>query len=220
LSALPNQLGSDSPAQRVTAALLRHGPLSIADLVRELGVTTTAIRMQVNRLVAKGWLVQTRRSAGPGRPAGVYALSERARREIGVRSGPELSRLLLAEIAEQEGEQKTRSLLAGVSRRLAQAAKQSVGSGSPEERLHRLAEFLSGEGIPAEAEAPPEGARLTVFACPYATLSAPQKDLCELERAAFSEVVNSPVETHRCVLDGDAACEFHVRHTGQEGAQR
>ena len=157
------------------AALLRHGPLSIAELVRELAVTTTAVRMQVNRLLAEGWLVHTRRSAGPGRPAGVYALSDRARREIGVRSGPELSKLLLAEIAEQEGEQKAKLLLAGVSRRLAEAARQSVGNGSPEERLRRLAEFLSGEGIPAEA--PPEGARLTVFACPYAALSAAQKDL-------------------------------------------
>ena len=95
-------------------------------------------------------------------------------------------------------------------RRLTQAAKPAIGNGPPAERLRRLAEFLSREGILAESQTPAEGPRLTMFTCPYAVLTPQQKDLCEMEREAFSELVNSPVEHHRCVLDGDAVCEFQV----------
>ncbi|NLG44544.1 MAG: MarR family transcriptional regulator, partial [Phycisphaerae bacterium] len=93
---------SDSPALRIVNLLARRGPCTIAELVAALGVTTTAVRQQVNRLVARRWLIRTRRRQGPGRPADVFALSDDARRMLGGQA-EELSRLLLEQIAEMPG---------------------------------------------------------------------------------------------------------------------
>jgi DeoR family suf operon transcriptional repressor len=208
---LPNQ-PPDSPAQRIIEVLLRHGPMTVSELGTEIGVTATAIRAQLTRLVGEGWLLRTRRNVGPGRPAGVFAVSERARRFFGA-GGPDVSRLLMEEIVRVAGENKARAILERVSHRMAEAARSSIGDGPPAERVHRLAEFLSREGVvaeSAEAVAPARNLRLNVFTCPYNGLAHEHPELCDMERAAFSELVASPVQRHHCMLDGDPACEFEI----------
>lgn len=203
---LPHQ-AQDSPTQRIIERLLRRGASTIVELTRDLGVTATAIRQQVNQLVDEGWLIRTRRSLGPGRPAGVFAVSEKTRRLFGA-GGPDLSRLLVEEIAELEGEDKARLILERVSQRLARAARPAVGDGPPNERVRRLATYLSREGVLAESDAVPQGQRLAVFTCPYAGLVEDHRELCEMERSAFSALIESPVRRDHCLLDGHAACEF------------
>lgn len=203
---LPNQ-SEDSPTHRIIEALLRRGPLTVADLARELGVTATAVRQHVNHLADEGWLVRTRRSLGPGRPAGLFTVSERTRRLFGA-SGPDLSRLLMQEIAELDGEDKARVILERVNQRMARAARPAVGGGPPPDRVRRLAAFLSHEGILAESDSVSHGERLAVFTCPYASIVDEHRELCEMERATFGELTESPVKQQHCMLDGHAACEF------------
>jgi DeoR family transcriptional regulator, suf operon transcriptional repressor len=205
----------DSPAQRITNLLARRGPSTVAQLVAALGVTTTAVRQQVNRLVAEGWLIRTRRRHGPGRPADVLELSSDARRTFGGQGG-ELSRLLLEEIAEIEGPERRRALLEAVGRRMAQDARRFVGDGSPAERLQRLAELLSREGVLAEAETGGRAARLAVYTCPYYGVATEHREVCDMERAAFSAVIGDAVSLERCVLDGHERCEFRRGGVGAE----
>jgi DeoR family transcriptional regulator, suf operon transcriptional repressor len=197
----------DSPRDRIIRTLLHRGALTVTELTLELGVTATAIREQVNRLAAEGWLNRARRSQGPGRPAALFAVSEKTKR-LFAGHGPDLSRLLVSEIAELDGEGKVQIILERVTRRMAEAARPAVGQGVLAERVRGLGTFLSHEGVLAESGAQPQGQRLAVFTCPYAGVVEEHRELCELERAAFSELTASPVRRQHCLLDGHAACEF------------
>lgn len=187
--------------------------MTVAELMSSLGVTATAVRQQVNRLAGEGWLLRTHRNAGAGRPAGVFAVSEKARR-LFQSGGPDVARLIVEELARSEGEDKTRALLERVSRRVTQAARPTVGKGPAAERVQRLAEFLTREGVVAESAA--RGLKLNVFTCPYGGLAHEHREICEMERQAFSELVERPVEQQQCMLDGHAACEFKIAAEAEE----
>ena len=198
-----------STAQRIIEEVTREGQLTIAELVRRLNITTTAIRQQVNRLVADGWLARTQRHGVPGRPADVFSLSDKTHRLFGGRND-EFSRLLIDEIAQTEGPARSRTILQGVGRRMAAQGRAFVGAGPPAERLRRLADLLSHEGILAETHGAADDLRLTVFTCPYRGLASAHPEVCEVECETFSELLGGPVRRSQCVLQGHTRCEFSV----------
>jgi DeoR family transcriptional regulator, suf operon transcriptional repressor len=207
----PNNLPTEpgSTGQRLIVAIARHGHLTIADLVDHLGVTTTAVRQQVNRLLADGWLVRDRRHGVPGRPADVFSLSEKTKRMFGGLND-ELSKLLLEEIAHLEGPARSRTILRSVGRRMAEHGRAFIGAGPPAERLQRLADLLSHEGVLAETRGPADNLRLTVFTCPYRGLASEHPEVCEMERETFSALLGGPVRRNQCVREGHERCEFSV----------
>lgn len=196
-------------AQRVIDLLVRRGPHTMAQLVAELGVTTTAVRQQVNRLLANGWITRTQRSRGPGRPADVFAISEEARRRFGTNLGA-LSRLLIEEIVDAEGPARGRMLLRRVGRRMAESQRSAVGEGPPADRLQRLAELLTRDGMMVAAEQSGDDLKLTVFTCPFGGLATEHPEVCDVEREAFSALLGGSVQLRRCVQSGHAHCEFSV----------
>lgn len=198
-----------SSAQRVIEVLVRCGPLTMAQLVAELGVTTTAVRQQINRLLAAGWVTRTQRRRGPGRPADVFAISEDARRRLGANLG-ELSRLLIEEIVDVEGPARGRMLLRRVGRRMAESQRSAVGEGPPADRLRRLAELLNRDGMMVAAEQSGSDLKLTVFTCPFRGLASEHPEVCDMEREAFSALLGGPVQLRQCMQNGQARCEFGV----------
>lgn len=206
---LDPRIEAGSAAERMIAAVTRRGQMTIAELVESLGVTTTAVRQQVNRLVAAGWLVRSQRRGGAGRPADVFSVSERGKRLFGEWKD-EFSKLLLEEMARVEGPARRRKILRSVGRRMAEERRRFVGEGSPLERLRRLADLLNREGVLAESHGSPGEVHLTVFNCPYRGLAHEHREVCEMELETFSELVGGAVRRDQCVLDGHERCEFSV----------
>ena len=97
MNGLGHPLDEGSPARRIIELLLRQGRMTIAQLVESTGVTTTAIRQQVDRLVFEGWLVREGRRGGLGRPAHVMSVSNQTKRLFGQQSDD------LARMAEATG---------------------------------------------------------------------------------------------------------------------
>ena len=203
------RLELSSTAQRIVDQVARRGHMTIADLVDSLGVTTTAVRQQVNRLVAEGWLMRTRRHGVPGRPADIFTTSEQAKR-LFAGLNDELSKLLIEEIAQAEGPIRSREILQAVGRRIAAQGRRFVGEGPPVERLRRLADMLSQEGVLAETSGSQNDLRLSVFTCPYRSLAHEHREVCEMERETFSDLLGGAVERNQCVLDGHERCEFSL----------
>jgi DeoR family transcriptional regulator, suf operon transcriptional repressor len=213
------RIETGSAAERIIAAVTRGGQTTISDLVAALGVTTTAVRQQVNRLLADGWLVRSQRHGGMGRPADVFSVSEQAQRLFGERKG-EFSRLLLEEMAQTIGAARRRAMLRNVGRRMAEQRRRFVGEGSPAQRLQSLAELLGREGVLAETSGPQGDLHLAVFTCPYHGLAAEHREICEMERQTFSDLVGGDVRRHQCVLDGHGCCEFSLTPVVRAGASR
>jgi len=185
--------------------------MTVAQLVAESGVTTTAVRQQVYRLLLEGLVVRTKRRQGPGRPADVISVSERGRQLFGGHSD-ELCRLLMEEISEREGPERAREILRGVSRRIARQTHPMIGSGPLRERLRKLAALWQEHGllVDVDDDLSPSGLRLTVFTCPYPDLADGHREICEMERESVSELVGSRVTLDSCLLDGGRCCRFSV----------
>ncbi len=194
------------PARQILATLARSGQATITELVEHLGVTTTAIRQQVNRLVADDWLICQKRRGGPGRPADVFSLTDKARQWFG-QSAERLCRLILEEMAGEIGPQQAQAILARVSRRMADDLRSAVADANEAESVDALAAALNEQGILAESEA---GTRLTVFTCPFPDLAPDHPEICELERAAVSDLVGTSVKLECCRSDGQRRCDFVV----------
>lgn len=222
-----------SPARLVVELLARREQMTIAELVGAMGVTTTAVRLQVNRLLAEGWVEASKRRGGPGRPADVLRLSAAGRQLFGQRAD-DLCKLIIDELLESEGVERTRRIMRGVSKRLAAQfrggigegeagdangnaaghtssdAAGQMGNGAAAEQLRRFAELMNEKGVLVDAERCGRGNRLTVYTCPFPDLVADHPVICEMERAAIGELLAADVQLDCCMAAGDKRCEFHV----------
>lgn len=200
----------ESRAGQIIALLARRGSLTIAELGTELGVTTTAVRQQVNRLLYEGWIERGRRHKGPGRPADVLSLSEQGRRLFAGDVG-DFARLLLDELTRVEGPAKVHALLKRVFDRLnAELAGRLGTAGDATERVQRLAALLAERGTVADATATDDGVRLSVYTCPFHGLGGHNLELCELERETLSRLTGHEARLDQCLASGHARCEFQV----------
>ncbi len=191
----------------------------MADLVGDLGITTTAVRQQVNRLMNQGLLVRSQRASGPGRPADVFALSDRGRKLFAFEV-EEFAQLLVDEMAAELGDETVQRLYERAYRKVADALEQELGGEAAAERIPKLAELLRQRGAVAEAEAEPQGARLRMYTCPYHGLDNGTHHICDAERATLSRITGGEVALERRLVDGEPCCEFRIENPAGETGQK
>jgi len=199
-----------SPAGQIVALLARRGGLTVSELARELGVTATAVRQHLHRLLYEGWVERGRRHKGPGRPADVLSLSDQGRR-LFASDLADFTRLLLDELTRAEGYSKVQVLMRRTFDRLnADLAGRLGTGGNATERVQRLVELLTERGTVADATATDDGVRLNVYTCPFHGLAGPSLELCELERETLSRLTGQEARLSQCLASGHSRCEFQV----------
>lgn len=206
---------------------LRGGrSLGIGPLTETLGVTATAIRQRLQRLLASGLIQRRKIIAGRGRPAFEYQLTDQGQRCVGADAAP-LAEALWQEVLALADDDARQQILSGVARRLGRGYAASIAAGDETgelplgERMQRLGEALAAQQIEAQCEAGEtlagasqsaagELPLLAICDCPHPLLrdATPDRTLCHLEAEIFSEALGLPVELADCVLDGDVSCQF------------
>lgn len=205
------------PAESSDRALLdlirRRGPLSIADLADALGVTPTAIRHRLTRLLETGLIVRHAESSGRGRPRHLYGASPEAQRRLG-QNYTDLALVLWDEMMSTVADRKLRRLLfARITDRLADLYRGQVRGEGWEHRLVQLEELLHDRGIEAEVVRR-EGDALPVLkqhSCPYYELAEADDAICALERKMFEKVLGRGLRLSQCRLDGHRSCDFEAK---------
>ncbi len=203
------QTQPDSRRWQIIGLLAKQGPMTVTELTESLGVTRTAVRQQVMPLMVEGLLERSHRQQATGRPADVFALSDRGRQLFAQEVG-EFTQLLLREIAESEGPAKLRLLIEGVFQRMARKLKPLLGEGTPTEQLDRLAQLLSEHGIASDVQHAGKDLSLTVYSCPYHGLAGDYPEICEMEQRAYNELLGNQTELAQCILKGHGHCEFRL----------
>lgn len=203
---LPLQRG---PAGAILRSLQQHGPRTIKQLQAELGVrSVNAVREQLASLSAAGLITATTQRHGTGRPAHVYALSERAH-ALFPNGYDVLLRLLLDEIAARGGNDHVQDLLRGVGERL---ADQFGGhAGEPQDRLDTLVETLGARGTPITLHEANGTTTLHKYTCPYFDLAKSSDAVCGAEQHMIEQVLGRSVELTERLVDGHTGCCFVVQ---------
>lgn len=208
---------SESSDRPLLDLIRRRGPLTVADLAEALGVTATAVRVRLGRLVESGLVERTTEHVGRGRPRHRYQASAEAHRKLG-QNYADLALVLWDEMMRAVEDRKVRRLLFGrITERLAELYRSQITGEAWEGRLVELGSILHGRGIEAEVVGGDgRGGGLPVLrqhSCPYFELAEVDKAICALERKMFEKVVGRGLRLSHCRLDGDRSCDFEPKPT-------
>ncbi len=206
---------SESSDRALLDLIRRSGPLTITEMVKDLGVTSTAVRNRLSRLIETGLVERETQAGSRGRPRHVYQASDLARRRLG-QNYADLAVVLWDEMMTTVEDRRLRRLLfARITDRLADLYRREVSGPEWEGRLVQLSNLLHDRGV--EAEVAHDGAQalpiLRQHSCPYYQLAEVDRAICALERKMFEKILGRGLRISQCRLDGDRSCDFQAKPT-------
>jgi predicted ArsR family transcriptional regulator len=196
--------------------LRKQRTMSVIELASVMGVTATAVRQRLTRLMAQGFIDRELDRAGRGRPSHRYVLTEAGRRKTGANFG-DLAIALWEEIRSIADPEVRTGLIQRLSRRLAQMYSSKIDGETLESKMEAVAELFKERQIPFHvepAQAPNQLPVLTALACPYPELAEQDRSVCAMERMLFSELLGESVKLSKCRLDGADCCTFEAHARG------
>ena len=202
-----------STDQELLDLIRRRGPLAVTEMADQLGVTGTAIRNRLARLLGSGLVERQAEHGGRGRPRHRYQASVEAHKRLG-QNYADLAVALWEEMMGSVADRKMRRLLfSRITDRLAQAYRIRVTGEEWEGRLVQLSNILHDRGV--ETEVARDGAGLAIIlrqhSCPYYELAEADRAICALERKMFEKVLGRGLRLSQCRLDGDRSCDFQAK---------
>lgn len=199
--------------REVVEMLMVESPQEINQLVECLGVTATAVRQRLGRLMSMGHVERVTVSSGRGRPVHRYSLTEQGR----LSGGNNLADLAIAlwqQVQEIPDASTRESVVAGTIERLVEKYKSEVTGESAAERMASLSSLFGDRDLPVRFEQSDAGLPvITVGGCLYPGLSENGTKICELEQQVLEQVVGDDIEMCTCQRQGDACCSFQVDAT-------
>jgi predicted ArsR family transcriptional regulator len=175
-----------------------------------LGVTATAIRQRLQRLMALGLIQRSHEVEGRGRPSHRYVLTDQGRRSAGDNLA-DLAFVLWQEIQLIPDVQIRRGVISGVVRRLSERYESKVSGKTAAERMQSIAQLFSERHLPFVFDEQDGLPVIKILGCPYSDLAADGREVCEMEQELLGNMVGEPVALCRCQRDGDQCCTFHTQ---------
>lgn len=196
--------------QRVARSILVDGPSTAAALAERLDLTPAAVRRHLDQLVEDG-AVEARDPRpsghkGRGRPAKVFALTERGREGFD-QQYDDLAAQALRFLADNAGDEGLRAF----ARRRADFIRDGfarVSARQPElSPAQVLAQVFTEAGYVASVrELAVVGEQLCQQHCPVSHVAHEFPQLCEAETAAISELLGTHVQRLATIAHGDGVC--------------
>jgi len=179
-----------------------------------MGVTATAVRQRLARLMSQGLIERRELRADRGRPSHRYHLTDRGRRRAGSNFA-DLALALWDEIRKIKEPEVRNGLMRRVAQTLAAKYAPQIHGVTAAERMASIAELLSERGVPFSMTAVDSLPVLTAAACPYPELAEQDRGICSVEKMLFSQLVGENVRLTDCRLDGASCCTFEVKPRAQ-----
>ena len=202
--------------------------LGIAELARLMGVTATAVRQRLNRLMGEGLIQRTlgradkradrsepadcrdeENRAGRGRPSHLYSLTDQGRRKMGVNFA-DLAVVMWKEIRAVKDPEIRRGLLERLARSMADLYGSRVTGQSAAERMQAISELFRERNVPFSVDTSGRLPVLVAEACPYPGLPEQDRSICTMEKMMLSKLLGQGVRLSGCRLDGTHCCTFET----------
>ncbi len=211
------QLQTLSTGDRELIVLLRGSEaMTVGDLVESTGVTATAIRQRLVRLMGLGLIDRSEEREGRGRPSHRYRLTESGLRDTAANNLGDLALVLWQEVQQIEDEQLRHRVVSGAVQRLAEKYEADIrgagaGNGAtPAERMEAIVRIFAERQIPVTYEKNDGLPVIKVSGCPFPGLTDEHREICDMEQELIGRIVGSPIELCKCQKDGDRCCSFEV----------
>jgi predicted ArsR family transcriptional regulator len=181
-------------------------------MVEIIGVTATAVRQRLSRLMAQGHIERSTLRAGRGRPSHRYVLTELGQRQTGANFA-DLAIALWEEIRSIRDAEVRRGLLQRLASRVAASYATQVSGDSLREKMESICKLFGERDVPFAVEMKGQLPVLTALACPYPELAERDRSICSMERMMFSELLGENLSLTGCRLDGEQCCTFETNQS-------
>jgi predicted ArsR family transcriptional regulator len=172
-----------------------------------MGVTATAVRQRLARLMSDGLIHRQAERQARGRPNHRYSLTAKGEAHSGTNFG-DLAIVLWEEVKAVEDPAVRRGLLKRIAERFVTKYQDHVSGDSLADRMASLARLMGEREIPFEVVASGQLPVLSALACPYPELAKQDRGVCTMEKIMLSEVLGENVRLSECRLDGASCCSF------------
>ena len=195
--------------------VLRRGPATLDELVTELGLTRTAVRLQLAVLERDGSVERRGVRRGRTKPAHVYQLTGQAEQRLSRAYIPVLTQLLHV-LAARLSSTEFDAVMRDVGRELL------AGQPRPRGALKARADAASGllNELGGLTDVSEEGHDLVIrsHGCPLAAAAVHHPETCNAMESLVSEFVGASVE-QRCERTNRPRCRFLIAgDTGSSAA--
>ena len=193
--------------------LRRVDGLTVPQLSEAMGVTATAVRQRLTRLMGQGLIdrhVQRAEETSRGRPSHAYSLTQQGRRKTGANFA-DLSIALWQEIRNIKDDEVRRGLLERLAKSMAEMYGDQVVGDTVQERMEAISSLFAERGVMFRVDGTSELPILTAETCPYPDLAEQDRAICSLEKMMISELLDEKVHLTGCRLDGENCCTFETR---------
>lgn len=209
------QLG-DNPERTQEAVLVfikRMGEVTVADLCKELGITSMAVRRHIAALQKDGLVHSRIVRQSRGRPTYHYKLTEKAE-GLFPTGFQNLAVDLLDVVYEQSGETGVMDLLSRRNDKMADRFKSRVVGKDMKGKVAEVAKIFSENGYMTEWETLPDG-NFIIFQrhCAVHDLALQYQQLCVLEPKLMENLLGVKVTRQQYILKNDPVCGYVVPNT-------
>ncbi len=188
--------------------LLQSGGSTAEDLAARLGVSKSAVRVQLTAMERDGVVVRTGKRPGITRPSYVFELTPESRRFLSKAYLPMLTELI-EELEASMPPAELQSILRRVGKRLAHGLSGKRATGDLRARVTRASELMNTQ-LGAQTRVERNGRYfIRGVACPLAALTSRHPAVCLAVRIWLTEVVGAPVR-ECCDRTGEPRCRFEI----------
>ncbi|MCB9418418.1 MAG: ArsR family transcriptional regulator [Ardenticatenaceae bacterium] len=199
--------GKQSTRDTILHALKSSNQATVEELAETAEVSPVTVRHHLNALQAEGLIEVDSVRRKVGRPYYVYSLSESGH-ELFPHKYVRLTNRLLDELKARLPAEQLQQIFQGVVQNILQDHKGSFESMAFEERLSYLVSMLSEEGFLVKWEKKNGRYTLTEYGCPYYSIGQEHTEICGMDKSLMVTILQTPVEQHTCMLQGDECCQF------------
>ena len=199
----------DSTRGRIVE-VLESGSSTADDLASRLGVSRSAIRVQLTAMERDGVVVRTGTRAGNTRPSNVFELTPESRQFLSKAYLPLLGELV-SELETSLAPEQFQSLLRRAGKRLAHSLTGGKRpAGDLRSRVQKASDLMN-DHLGARTRVESNGVYAIVgSACPLAALTGTHPAVCLGVASWLSEVIGVPVQ-ECCDRSGQPRCRFEIR---------
>lgn len=199
----------DSSRARVVQAL-RRGPRTLEELVRELGLTRTAVRLHLATLESEASVTRRGLQRGRTKPSHVYELTGAAEERLSRAYIPVLTQLLHV-LSNRLDRAAFDEVMREVGRGLMR--ERSRPRGALRERVGAASELLNQLGGLTEVQSDGTALVIQSHGCPLAAAAKDHAETCSAMESLVSEFVGATVR-QRCDRTERPRCCFQIEDAG------
>lgn len=210
---LPRDDVRDQSRSRVVAAL-RRGAMTLDQLVGEIGLTRTAVRLHLATLERDGLVARRGVRAGRTKPSHIYELTQEAEQRLSRAYIPVLTQLVHV-LANRLSPTEFDAVMRDVGRGL--LSERPRPRGPLHERAEAASQLLNQLGGLTEVEQEDGALIIRSHGCPLAATAADHPETCSAMESLVSEFVGATV-AQRCDRRGRPRCCFAIATADGETA--